>query len=349
MSAVFPLVILGFAALVDDSAVADKQKVDNAIENGLKYLQSTQTKDGDWLLASKKNPAITSLCLLSFLSAGHLPNKGPYTETFNNGLRWVVALQNEDGVFTDIRPLEMYHQGICTFFLAEAFAKGDDKLKEQLKPRLEKALRVIEKAQRTKPDEDQGGWRYQIKHEGGSDMSVTGWQILAIVAAKRASLQVPQKVLDNALAFVRRNHDRKGGGFYYWHGGRSTQVTTATGILGLLFLGDTTHGRPVEALKGGDYLLKNSPQSTRIHLADTIYNASLASFHLNEHYWASARANLYAAYFDKQDRTGAWRISDLDARFYGESYTTAMMIMALTIEKQHLLMHQLAPREKPRE
>jgi hypothetical protein len=151
---------------------AKKTDVDSAIDRALEFLAATQDKsDGSWKLASQKSPAVTSLAVMAFLSAGHVPGEGKYGEAIEKGVRWVLKSQQENGLLTNNGNYEMYNHGIATLMLAEVSGMTDGKLAEELRPRLEKAVRVILKAQRTRGN-GAGGWRYHVVDPGseGSDI-----------------------------------------------------------------------------------------------------------------------------------------------------------------------------------
>src|SRR5262249_24105433 len=149
--------------------------VDKAIERGLVFLHNTQDRaDGSWRAGpGGKNPAITSLAVMAFLSAGHVPGEGRYGETVEKGVRWVLKEQRPNGLIASDGGHEMYHHGIATLMLAEVAGMTDGDLGRQVRKGLEKAVAVILKAQRVRGPE-RGGWRYQVAHVGGSDLSVTG-------------------------------------------------------------------------------------------------------------------------------------------------------------------------------
>ena len=113
-----------------------------------------------------RDPAVTSLCVMAFLSAGHVPGEGPYGDTVWNGVRFVLDSQRSNGLFTpDTRgPYEMYYQGICTLMLAEAAGMLPERRDARLlKAAIERAVLVILQAQR-KAGDNRGGWRYNADY-----------------------------------------------------------------------------------------------------------------------------------------------------------------------------------------
>src|SRR5207248_11593495 len=81
------------AALAAD---AKSREVDAAVSRALKYLQSSQNQDGTWSAqwGRGRNPAITGLAVMAFLSAGHVPGEGPYGRTVERGVRAVCNMQH---------------------------------------------------------------------------------------------------------------------------------------------------------------------------------------------------------------------------------------------------------------
>src|SRR5262245_21115131 len=150
----------------------------------------------------------------------------------------------------------MYYHGICTLMLAEAAGMTDGKLADELKLRLEDAVNVVLQGQRKLGgNPDAGGWRYQV-HGQDSDLSVTGWQLMALRAARNVGCDVPAERIQDAVDYVLRCHDPVTGGFRYTTRGQVTVPCTGTGILALELCGKQYHlSEP--ALKAGSFILAN--------------------------------------------------------------------------------------------
>src|SRR5262249_19767872 len=151
------------------------------------------------------------------------------------GIRWVLRAQHANGLFATEAAHEMYHHGICTLMLAEAAGMTDSNLGDLIRQRLAKAVAVILRAQRN-AGVHKGGWRYRM--DGfDSDMSVSGWQIMALRAAKNLGCDVPPEAIDRAIEYVQRCRDSSSGGFRYYPGGPLTVACTGTSILSLEICG----------------------------------------------------------------------------------------------------------------
>src|SRR5262249_24827894 len=190
---------------VEEPAKTTQTKVDKAIDRALVFLKNHQTKnDGTWHGGGRgggRDPAVTALAVMAFLSARHLPGEGTYGAAVEKGVRAVLGFQNpKTGLIATIGQWEMYQHGICTLMLAEVAGMTEDKkLAKEIRTKLAKAVEVILRAQR-KPERGhhRGGWRYQA---GGhdNDMSVTGWQLMALRAAKNVGCDVPADSIERAV------------------------------------------------------------------------------------------------------------------------------------------------------
>jgi hypothetical protein len=313
--------------------------VDKAVENALVFLANNQDKvDGSWKAPGRggSNPAITSLAVMAFLSAGHVPGEGPYADVIDRGVRNVLKAQQANGLIAGDGGHEMYHHGIATLMLAEVCGMTDGELAKEVRQKLEKAVAIILKAQRT-AGEHRGGWRYQVVGND-ADISVTGWQIMALRAARNLGCDVPAEVIDNAVEYVKRCQDKSSGAFRYMVNGGITVPCTGTSILALELCGKDRHHSP-EALKGGAFLLRQKPNWNQGHFFYSIYYCSQATFQLGDNYWNTYRPLLHEVLLRNQKSTGGWAGGGPDA-FYGPSYCTAMGVLALTVEYRYLPIYQ---------
>jgi hypothetical protein len=207
------LTIPGLALLaLTWTAAAEPQRAprDEMVDRALAYLRKTQERDGSWASINKQ-PGITSLIVMAYLAAGAGPDKGPHADTVAKGLRWVLDQQGDSGLIGGEAGTEMYHHGIATLLLAQALPRCDGDLAKEIEKKLDKAVAVILQAQRTEGAHE-GGWRYRIKGVDG-DLSVSGWQIQALRAAKKAGREVPARSLDAAVQYLLKAQDPTDGRF----------------------------------------------------------------------------------------------------------------------------------------
>ena len=222
-------VVLGIALLLPLPRAGAQPKwtdreVDRSINQALEYIAKRQHPDGAWSIDSiGESTAATSLAVMAFLAAGHTPGEGPYGVQIEKGIRWVIDHREPNGMLihkTSHGP--MYSHGISTLMLAEVV--GMLRLEDAARARraLERGIRLILEAQAIpKNERHQGGWRYQPSSRD-SDLSVTGWQLLALRAAKDIGCDVPAEAIDLAVEYVKQCATPEQRGFAYQPGGGST-------------------------------------------------------------------------------------------------------------------------------
>ncbi len=326
-------------------AQSDKraEKIKASVDRALEFLQKQQGADGSWRLNQAKSTGVSSLAIMAFLSAGHVPGEGPYGETVKNGIRWVLKSQKDNGLIffgKTSNAYQMYEHGISTLMLAEVTGMTKTDLSPQIKTALEKAVKLILQAQKT-GGAHKGGWRYRMADNYDSDLSVTGWQLLALRAAQNIGCDVPAEPITMAVDYVKRCQDKSSGGFRYQINSRLTIPCTGTGVL-CLELCDKHHNQ--QALRAGGYLLHNPPQlkSVQSHFYYNLYYGSQAMFQLGGNYWNVYRAHLHNVLFELQKSDGSWGRSGYKPGYtnHGFVYSTSMSVLALTVEYRYLPIYQ---------
>jgi hypothetical protein len=341
--AVLAVALVGFPLAQPGRAQppAKDSPVDRAVERALEFLRTAQNPaDGSWRATREADsPAVTSLAVMAFLSAGHVPGEGRYGQAVEKGVRWVLRRQQPNGLIAPNGNHEMYHHGIATLMLAEVAGMTDGELAKEVRQRLEKAVAIILKAQRTR-GEHRGGWRYHVAPVDGSDISVTGWQLMALRAAKNLGCDVPAEAIDRAVEYILRCYEPGTGGFRYNTGARRTVPCTGTSILALEICGKDRH-HTQEALRAGSFLIQdqNLPRWNGEFFFYSIYYCSQATFQLGGNYWAVYRKRLHDTLLRTQNSDGCWDGHSADG-VYGRSYCTAMSILALTVEYRFLPIYQ---------
>jgi hypothetical protein len=310
-----------------------RDRLEQGIDRGLAFLALLQEKDGSWIANGMPHPAVSSLAVMAFLSAGHVPGEGPYQANVDKGIRWVLTQQRPDGIFSATDWDEMYQHAICTMMLCEVSAMVDAKTARQVRPKVETAVKRILESQTTDAA-GKGGWRYRYRSPD-ADLSVSGWQILALRAARNIGCDVPAQKIDLAMQYVKDCRDPKSGGFGYQPGSAPTLACTGTGILALELCGKDRH-LSREALQAGSYLLRNPIRPEEQHYHYTLYYCSQAMFQLGNNYWNVFRPHMHKLLLDSQQRNGGWLTND----GLGPNYSTAMALLALTVEYRLLPIYQ---------
>ena len=353
------LTLTALLAAVPAAAAPPREPMDEAIDRGLRYLRQTQQTDGGWPAGAGNNfppggwdggqrggfsdPAVTALAVMAFLSAGHVPGEGRDGAAVERGIRFVMNTQQPNGVFASQfgGMTEMYYHGICTLMLAEAAGMADGRAADELRQRLEAAVKVILHAQRKGAHRDNGGWRYQV-NGWDADLSVTGWQLMALRAARNIGCDIPAARIRAAVEYIQRCHDPVTGGYRYTTASHVTIPCTGTGVLALELCGKEYHRSP-EALRAGAYILKNNLDPNTSHFFYGVYYTSQGMFQLGDNYWKSYRPRLHELLLRSNPprANGEWTgHGGFDDNRFGPCYCTAMAILALTVEYRYLPIYQ---------
>lgn len=340
--------------------------VENSVDRGLAWLAGQQAADGSFPTLPAAQPAVTSLCVLAFLSRGHQPGLGPYGTQMERAIDFVLACQRADGLFSfesatnrDHKDLEaihtaVYNHAICGLMLGEVFGHVTGGRMQEVKKGMTKALQFTRELQ-TRPKAhaaDQGGWRYlrlRWDHSySDSDLSVTAWQILFLRSARNAEFNVPQGYIDEAMEFVHRCWDERTGMFNYAMEGagdvRSSRGMVGAGILCLSLAGEH---QTLAALVAGNWLLAHPYRrfgellGTDDNFFYSTYYCSQAAAQLGGAYWKGIYGPLVDALLTAQHAEGSWPPEPQGsiARF-GNVYTTAMAVLSLTPPYQLLPVYQ---------
>jgi hypothetical protein len=329
------LALLALAWSTDNGQRTPREQM---VDRALVYLRKTQQQDGSWASNGKK-PGVTSLVLLAFLSTGSGPSKGPDSAAVAKGLRWVLDQQADSGLIASEGGDEMYHHGIATLMLAEALRGADGDLAKELEKKLDNAVAVILKAQRTEGAHE-GAWRYRIKGVDG-DLSVSGWQIQALRAAKKAGREVTAKSLDAAVQYVLKAQDPLTGGFRYFP---SSRLTIPCSAVGLLVLEGATDEKQKEAAARAEVYLSSDrslPRWGSPHFFYGLYYGAKAMHGRGGKAWKTYQAALDKVLGDNQGLDGSWKTAD-GSQIFGINYSTAMAVLCLTVDGY-------TPPEKPKD
>ena len=315
--------------------------MDEAIEKGLAYLAKSQEPAGSFSSPSiPGDTGVSSLCVLAFLAKGHTPGNGRYGELLNKGIDYVLSCQQQNGLL--LRNCShhgpMYSHCISTLMLAEVSGMVDAERQKKIDVVLAKALKLILDAQRIpKAPDHAGGWRY-APDSHDSDLSLTGWAVMALRAARLNGAPVPKEAVDNAVAYVLKNR-RPDGGFSYMPGGGSGPALAGASILCLELCGHHGH----EATKtGGDYILKTMPTSlgNRYLFFYQVYYCSQAMFQLGGKYWEAWAPRMYDVLLASQLPDGSWPTDSHQSTAAAPTYSTAMAVLAMGVPYQQLPIYQ---------
>jgi hypothetical protein len=306
-----------------------------AIERGLAWLRGQQQGDGG--LGGKNRTAITGLAAIAHLAAGVTPDLPEHGAAVRRMLGFLLAQADAKGYLGDDGS-RMYGHGIACLAMADAIGTTrDDDLDERLHAALSRALTVTVAAARVgKGDGQQGGWRYN-PDEASSDVSVSGWQLMSLHAARRIGMPVPDDVVEGALAYVRSRIDDEG------RIGYVTRGEDRQAMRGLALIALTLPGGPRAALR--DRVLARMrdepPAWTGPWFFYRAYYDASGLARTEPAFWQGYRDKLYGLLLANQSPDGSWPAPPGDnERDNGTAYAVAMAVLALTVDLRLLPGHQ---------
>jgi hypothetical protein len=319
--------------------------VQNSVDRAIAWLGANQQPDGAWAQAGTSKTAVPSLAVMALLARGHVPGQGPHGEVINKAIDFVLANQQESGLIAG-PAATMYEHGISTVMLTEVcgMIEDDETRKEKVKRAIAKSVKLILDAQhpnnQAKSMPYTGGWRY-TPAAMDADLSVTGWQLMALRGAANCGAAVPKSAIDAGVEYVKRSAVA-GGGFGYQPGTGPNQARTGTGILAMSLLGQHTQDKPLpEVIAAGNWLLANPPDNAaQEFFFYSVYYNSQALNQLGGKYWSIVYPKLRDALLAGQQPAGTWPGGAGEESNAGDAYRTSMAVLALCVPYRCLPLYQ---------
>jgi hypothetical protein len=350
------------------------EESEQRVAEGLRWLALHQCPDGHWSMnefhkytrdkpfpagsiatdkamtgmgTQNNDVAATALALLPFLAAGQThrapkeEQKHDYSKGINAGLYWLIAQQSKsDGSF----PGGIYAHGIASIVLCEAYGLTSD---PAFKAPAQRALNYLVSYQHA----EGGGWRYSKNQPG--DMSVTGWQLMALKSGQMAGLSVPAATLRGAERFVDSCEDPNHKGCYsYVPGGGRSYAMTATGMLCRQYLG--VNPRNPKLMAGVDFIKTGPPGKT----GDLYYEyyATQVMHHMGGDAWdfwnegpggKGSRTGIRDTLIDKMEKDekkptfyGSWNFASGHTASGGRIMSTSLALLCLEVYYRHLPLYR---------
>ena len=351
-----------------------RARVGLAVKKALAFIATRQRPDGCFDPRGPSGPlpsnALAGLAGMAYLSVGHTPGRGPYGDVLNRCIDYILATPvgphvpnvpggSAEGYLARGNPYgRMYSHAIATLFLCEVSGMVDPERQKKIDVLLPKALKVILDAQAVKKEARfVGGWRYK-PDSPDSDLSVSGWCLMALRSARLNGAPVPAEAIKKAIGFVNRCYNGGKGHrgphpstFHNWPSFNYQPGTTlaphnahGTSAVGLFcreicgYHDDEINrrcagfvmawaGHSLPAAPGRRAVIRPSEYVT--------YYASQAMFQLGGTYWERFAPQLYKYVLNSQGTDGSWHQTN-----YGRVYETAMYTLALTVTYRQLPIYQ---------
>jgi hypothetical protein len=204
--------------------------VEEGVKKSLAWLKGKQNSDGSW--GNANNVAMTGLTLLCYL--GHCENtqSKEYGDTVSRGITFLISnsMQNDGKMASNFSGNSwVYEHAIATYALSEAltFSRGLPYPIPNLEESVKKGASLIVAGQT-----EAGGWDYHYKNTDRNDLSVAGWQMQALKAAKASGVKIDDldKTMRKAISWVSDEPHVADGKFAYTGKGAHPGMT-AVGTL----------------------------------------------------------------------------------------------------------------------
>ncbi len=329
-----------FGQITSEAIAPFAAEIDVAVTRGLDFLVREQQPDRSFRGGHGREPGVVALVGMAFLAAGHTPGRGPYGDFINQCIDYCLDTQRDDGYIAIDSSKGMYSHTIASLFLSEVSGMVDPVRQQRLDEALPKTLGIIVRAQNVPKSEGaRGGWRYSPDSRD-SDLSCSGWALMALRSARLNGARVPDENIDLAVEYVLRlQHDATGG--FRYHGGGLPSISL-TGLAALCLELTGHHGSP-EVRRAMAYIASHHARYIvdLEHWEFALYYNAQATFQHGGKSWESFARWMYTRYLPQQRDDGSWpRHGASWSRAATEAYTTAMMVLSFTVPYRQLPIYQ---------
>jgi TolA-binding protein len=326
-------------------------ETEKAVIAALHWLKTNQQQDGSWK-CGQSPPAGTALAMLAFLGHGETPDSTEFGQTVTKGLLYLAQHIDNNGLVSGVSQDYVgygYSQGPVVLALSEGYAMTQSPV---LREPLDRALQAVfrQQAAAKTRSQDIGGWRNQSS-ANDSDVSVTGWMVMALKSAQAAGLEIPQSVFDKATQYLWNMYDTKDPGFGYQNPERYPTMT-AIGILCQQFLGNGKDPRIKGAL---DYLREQKVDWDKADGDFVLYGwyyMTQAMFQGGGSYWQYWNNEIRETMIRNQQKDGRWMPppkSNIEIRELARTpaYSTALGALILEVYYRYPPINQLIDSSGP--
>lgn len=337
---------------------------EEAVERSLAWLASAQEQDGSWngtkwgagrievdeaginrlRAGAQADTGLTGLAVLAFLGAGYTQEEGKYSRNVSRALEWLITQQREDGYLGGeaTRYAGMYCHGMAAYALAEAYGmQSERRTNDRLGQAVVQAMQFTVAMQ----SEKDGGWRYLPGWSG--DMSMFGWQMMALKSADIAGIPMPDSARNLMLKFLVERSQGPNKGLAAYHpeyGPEVTPAMTAEALFCKQMMGiQRENPASREAV---EYLLnrEHRPRKSYPNLYYWYYG-TLAMYQYGGPEWQEwnelLRELLIEAQVKRGPLAGSWNPDGPWGGYGGRVYSTALATLSLEVYYRFLPLYRL--------
>lgn len=287
---------------------------------GLNFLVSAQTDAGTWAGSRGNEAGVVGIGVLAMLAHGDDPNYGPYSVSIKRGLDYIVSVARPENGYIGTT---MYNHGFATLALAEAYGAVDN---PRLGPTLKKAVELILTSQKSNT---RGAWRY-APASSDADTTVSGAQVVALLAARNAGIHVPDQSIEKALQFFRSCQGGDGAfGYTSASGNSAPRIAIGTLVFAL-----SRHKQTKTFQAALRNLQTSGHQQAGSYLFYYMYYAAQAHFHADMQGWQKWNAENIKLLSTTQSMDGSWSGSQ------GPVFSTGSALLSLAVNYRFLPIYE---------
>ena len=308
-------------------------KVRLAIDRGLEYLVSQQSRVGGWADESHQT-AITALAGTALICSGSTTTQGPYAKAIRYCVDFMLGKCRRNGLIGSAREQRYtYGHGFAMLFLSQVLGEEEDiDRREELVEVLERAVKFSVNAQ-TKS----GGWGY-VSGDNFDEGSTTITQVQGLRGCRNAGMVVPKLVIEKAKKYIYKCQNADGGIKYSFDsGGNDSRPAITAAALAALY-------------NAGDYQSKYVPPMwdyCKKHMHDVGSKKMEGWWHYSYLYysqvvyrqgpdvWDPFRDQIVKRILRRQKDDGRWQTSDMDT-----VYPTSINLIILQLDFGYLPIFQ---------
>jgi len=334
---------------------------EDAVELSLKWLAAHQKPGGYWdasehdagqiqtdengvdrdFAGVNADTGLTGLALLAFLGAGYTHEDGKYTEEVSKAIDWLIRQQDQQGSLAGsaTKYARTYCHAMATYALTEAYGMQSDPTQgRDLRLAVQQAIQYTLKSQ----NPQDGGWRYLPGQK--SDMSIFGWQLMAIKSAEIAGLQIPAASKQKLVQFLRQKSRGPAFGLAVYKDGEPvTSSMTAEALFCKQMLLKLQSNSPTSR-EAVEYIMARKPTRRSYDLYYWYYG-TLAMYQHGGKDWNEWNNTLRDLLIADQVKTGpaagSWRPYSRWGKYGGRLYTTALSTLCLEVYYRFLPLNNL--------
>ncbi|MFG0240355.1 MAG: prenyltransferase/squalene oxidase repeat-containing protein [Gimesia chilikensis] len=342
------------------------EESERAVEASLKWLATHQEPAGFWDAdrfgagkvrideqgIDRRNAGIqadsglTALAILAFLGAGYTQEEGDYSDNLKRAIGWMVENQRSNGFLGGeaTHYARMYSHAMATYALAEAYGlQSDPRSNPQLREAVGRAIAYIVENQ----NPYDGGWRY-VKGQK-SDMSMFGWQLMALKSAEIAGIPIPSDTKRLMVKFLKERSLGKNNGLATYRlmepATPPTSAMTAESLFCKQMLGIR---RDNPACREAIQFISDRPPRLSEYNLYYWYYGTLAMYQYGGAPWRDWNEDLRDLLISEQvtrgENAGSWDPRPPWGPYGGRLYSTTISTLCLEVYYRFLPLYQMGGR-----